>query len=139
MLIRGNPPAFCDGFHLFIPPTAIGSVPSLSGHAIAYRWRRSMPRVRRYRVSSPQGSSSNGCCLFRNHHGPIFVRLSFPHTHCWYVVDICDCYPHKVPEAVFRGVCSLLRCGLDCTGVQDLVLEVQRSQDGGHFPVRKKN
>ena len=37
------------------PPYAIGSVPSLSGHAIAYRWR-SLPRVRRHRVSKPQGS-----------------------------------------------------------------------------------
>ena len=54
-----------------------GSVQSLSGHAIAYRWR-SLPRVRRHRASSPQGCSSNGCCLFRFHHGPINVRLSFP-------------------------------------------------------------
>ena len=38
------------------PPYAIGSVPSLSGHAIAYR-RRSLPRVRRDRASKPQGSS----------------------------------------------------------------------------------
>ena len=37
-------------------PYAIGSVPSLSGHAIAYRWR-SLPRVRRYRARKPQGSS----------------------------------------------------------------------------------
>ena len=38
------------------PPYAIGSVPSLSGHANAYRWR-SLPRVRRHRDSKPQGSS----------------------------------------------------------------------------------
>ena len=38
------------------PPYAIESVPSLSGHAIAYRWR-SLPRVRRPRASKPQGSS----------------------------------------------------------------------------------
>ena len=38
------------------PPYAIGTVPSLSGHAIAYRWR-SLPRVRRHRASKPQGSS----------------------------------------------------------------------------------
>ena len=38
------------------PPYAIGSVPSLSGHAIVYRWR-SLPRVRRHRASKPQGSS----------------------------------------------------------------------------------
>ena len=41
------------------PPYAIGSVPSLSGHAIAYRWR-SLPRVRRHRASKPQGC----CCCF---------------------------------------------------------------------------
>ena len=38
------------------PPYAIGSVPSLMGHAIAYRWRQ-LPRVRRHRASKPQGSS----------------------------------------------------------------------------------
>ena len=38
------------------PPYAIGPVPSLSGHAIAYRWR-SLPRVLRHRASKPQGSS----------------------------------------------------------------------------------
>ena len=32
------------------PPYAIGSVPSLSGHRDAYRWR-SLPRVRRHRAS----------------------------------------------------------------------------------------
>ena len=34
----------------------IGSVPSLSGHAVAYRWR-SLLRVRRHGASKPQGSS----------------------------------------------------------------------------------
>ena len=38
------------------PPYASGSVPSLSGHAIAYRWR-SLPRVRQHRASKLQGSS----------------------------------------------------------------------------------
>ena len=38
------------------PPYATGSVPGLSGHTIAYRWR-SLPRVRRHRPSKPQGSS----------------------------------------------------------------------------------
>ena len=39
------------------PPYAVGSVPSLSGHAIAYRWRSLPPRVRRHRASKPQNSS----------------------------------------------------------------------------------
>ena len=48
--------------YVFKSPYAIGSVPSLSGHAIAYR-RRSLPRVRRHTASSPQDSSSSRCCL----------------------------------------------------------------------------
>ena len=55
-------PDFRGGVHLFKPPYVIGSVPSLSGHAIAYRWR-SLSRVRRHRATCPEGSSSNGCCL----------------------------------------------------------------------------
>ena len=80
VLTHGIPPAFRDGVHLFLPPTAIGTVPTLSGYAIAYRWR-SLPRVRRHRASSPRGSSSNECCICRYHQGPITMRLSFSHTH----------------------------------------------------------
>ena len=58
------------------PPYAIGSVPSLSGHAIAYRWR-SLPRVRRRRVSKPQGKFRTGAAL-AGRHEPINIRLSFP-------------------------------------------------------------
>ena len=74
-----DPPEFRGGVHLFIY-TAIRhrvSLPSLSGPASAYRWR-SLPRVRPHRASSPQGSSTNGCCLFAGHHGPNNVHLSFP-------------------------------------------------------------
>ena len=62
------------------PSTAIGSVPSLSGPAIAYPLCSLPPRVRRHSKASskPDGSSSNGCSLFRCHHGPIIVRLAFP-------------------------------------------------------------
>ena len=63
------------------PPYAIGSVPSLSGHAIiAYRWR-SLSRVRRHRTGrvnlkvAPNKSSA----ALAGHHGPINMRLSFPH------------------------------------------------------------
>ena len=38
---------------------------------------RSLPRVPRHRASSLRGSSTNGCCLYRYHHGPINMRLSF--------------------------------------------------------------
>ena len=59
VLTRGIPPAFHDGAHILYPSTTIGSIPTLSGYVIiAYRWR-SLPRVRRHRASSPQGSFSN--------------------------------------------------------------------------------
>ena len=57
---------------------AIGSVPSLSSHAIAYRWR-SLPRVRRHGASKPQGSSERVLPCLAGHLGPINIRLSFPH------------------------------------------------------------
>ena len=61
------------------PPYATGSAPSLSGHAIAYRWR-SLPRVRR-QVTMDQS---------------IFASLS--HTHYWYEVGML-----KVPAVMRQG------------------------------------
>ena len=52
---------------LHMPPTAIVSVSSLSGHVNAYRWR-SLPRTHPYRANSPCGSSSYGCFYFSSHH-----------------------------------------------------------------------
>ena len=72
------------------PPYAIGSVPSLSGHAIAYRWR-SLPRVRRHRASTPQGSSERVLPWQITMDQLIFASLS--HTHCWYKVGML-----KVPQ-----------------------------------------
>ena len=60
------------------PPYAIGSVPSLSCHAIAYRWR-SLPRVRRHRASKPQGSSERVLLWQVTMDQLIFV--SFSRTH----------------------------------------------------------
>ena len=60
------------------PPYAIGSVPSLSGHAIAYRWR-SLARVRRHRASKPQGSSERVLPWQVTMDQLIFASLS--HTH----------------------------------------------------------
>ena len=51
----------------FKPPYAIGSVPSLSGHAIAHRWR-SLPRVRRHRASKPwQVTMDQSICASLSH------------------------------------------------------------------------
>ena len=74
------------------PPYAIGSVPSLSGHAIAYRWR-SLPRVRRQRASKPQGSSERVLPWQIPMDQLIFASLS--HTHYWYEVGML-----KVPAGV---------------------------------------
>ena len=70
------PSSAAASIYLFKPPHAIGPVPSLSGHAIAYRWR-SLPRVRRHRVSKPQGSSKR--VLPWQVTMDQFICLSFPH------------------------------------------------------------
>ena len=66
--------AVCVTIHTY----PIGSVPSLSGHAIAYRWR-SLPRVRRHRASEPQGSSKRvlpwQVTIYQ------LICTSFSHTH----------------------------------------------------------
>ena len=84
MLTYGIPPEFRGGVHMK-PPYAIGSVPSLSGHAIAYRWR-SLPRVRRQRASKPQGSSERVLPWQITMDQLIFASLS--HTHYWYEVGM---------------------------------------------------
>ena len=66
-------------------PYTIGSVPSLSGHAIAYRWR-SLPRVRRHRASKPQGSSERVLPWQVTMDQLICASLS--HTHYWYEVGM---------------------------------------------------
>ena len=67
------------------PPYAIGSVLSLSGHAIAYRWR-SLPRVRRHRASKPQGSSER--VLLWQVTMDQLICASLSHTHYWYEVGM---------------------------------------------------
>ena len=79
-------PRWCPCIY-FKPPYAIVSVPSLSGHAIAYRWR-SLPRVRRHKASRSQGSSERVL--------PWQVTMdqlkcaSLSHTHCWYEVGMLE-------------------------------------------------
>ena len=74
------------------PPYTIGSVPSLSGHAIAYRWR-SLPRVRRHRASKPQGSSERVLPWQITMDQLIFASLS--HTHYWYEVGMLKVPLHE--------------------------------------------
>ena len=74
-------------FIYFKPPYTIGSVPSLSGHAIAYRWR-SLPRVRRHRASKPQGSSER--VLPWQVTMDLLICASLSHTHYWYEVSMLE-------------------------------------------------
>ena len=74
------------------PPYAIGSVPSLLGHVVAYRWR-SLPRVRRHRASKSQGSSERVLPWQITMDQLIFASLS--HTHYWYEVGML-----KVPADI---------------------------------------
>ena len=67
------------------PPYSIGSVPSLSGHVLAYRWR-SLPRVRRHKASKPQGSSER-VLPWQVNMGQL-ICLSLSRTHYWYEVGM---------------------------------------------------
>ena len=68
-------------------PHAIGSVPSLSGHAIAYRWRL-LPRVCRHRASRPEGSSKRVLPWQVTMDQLICASLS--HTYYRYEVDMLE-------------------------------------------------
>ena len=86
------------------PPYAIGSVPRLSGHAIAYRWR-SLPRVCRHRASKPQGSSERVLPWQVTMDQLIFASLS--HTHYQYEVGMLkvpavDYLQHKLERTRHR-------------------------------------
>ena len=81
------------------PSYAIGSIPSISDHAIAYRLR-SLPRVRRHRASKPQGGSERVLPGQVTMDQLLFASLS--HTHFWYEVDML-----KVP-AILRNTRFIL-------------------------------
>ena len=81
------------------PPYAIGSVPSLSGHAIAYRWR-SLPRVRRHRASKPQGSFERVLPWQITMDQLIFASLS--HTHYWYEVGMLKVPAYQIQREMFQ-------------------------------------
>ena len=95
-------PRRCPFVHLK-PPHAIGSVPSLSDHAIGYRWR-SLPRVRRHRASEPQGSSERGLPWQVTMDQNIYASLS--HTHYWHEVGML-----KVPAIMYYVVFCFIMFG----------------------------
>ena len=92
------------------PQNIIGSVPSLSGHAIAYRWH-SLPRVRRHRASKPQGSSER--VLHWRVAMDQLICASLSHAHYWYEVGMLKVpYYYLVPFVwtALPYVC-IVRCG----------------------------
>ena len=129
VLTHGIPPDVHGGVHIFLPaPHTTRSVPSLSGHAIAYRWR-SLPRVRWHRASSPQGSSSNGAA-FASPWTKCYCAPLFSHTHYWYTVSMFKL------SGVYKNISTavLLYCFVEpflpprlmvCTRVESSVYTVQ--------------
>ena len=79
------PSSAAASIYLFKPLYAIGPVSSLSGHAIAYRWR-SLPRARRHRASKPHGSSKR-VPSWQVTMGQL-ICASLSHTQYWYEVDM---------------------------------------------------
>ena len=67
----------------FKPPYAVGSVPCLPGHLIAYRWR-SLPTVHRHGASKLQGSFERVLPWQVTMDQLTCAFLS--HTHYWYEV-----------------------------------------------------
>ena len=84
----------------FKAPYTIGFVPSLSGRAIAYRWY-SLPRVRRHRVSKPQGSSER-VLPWQVIMGQLMCT-PLSHTHCWHEVGNVE---STGDYSVYRYRCS---------------------------------
>ena len=82
---HGVPPDIRGGVHIFLPPYTIGSLITLLGHAIAYRWR-SLPRIRCVQTLSLL--LLYYCCT---HCGPVFPS------------DLC---PYKCKEFSVHGTIS---------------------------------
>ena len=95
VLTNGISATFRDGVHLFIPSTAIGSVSqsvpitllqyhSLSGQAVT---RLDGVHYREFAGTGPvivNVVPVTGAAFAGGHHGPINVRLSFPHPLYYY-------------------------------------------------------
>ena len=93
-------------------PDAIESVPSLSDHAIAHRWR-SLPRVRRHRASKPQGSSQRVLPwqVTTDH----LICASISHIHYWHEVGMLYLFTMVVAPARtlhFHLFCTITRASV---------------------------
>ena len=90
------------------PPYALGPVPSLSGHAIAYRWR-SLPRVRR-RASKSQGKqniSAEPVCS-SEHSVQNFIRVVLAYSCRAVFVFIHRQCVNDGKTSTYIGVCASL-------------------------------
>ena len=76
--------------NLMLAIHTIGSVPSLLGHAIAYRWR-SLPKVRRHRTSMGLKVVLVTGATFAGHHGPTNVHLTFPNCCLVFLLRYAPC------------------------------------------------
>ena len=86
---------------------AIESVPSLSGRAIAYRWRL-LPRVCRHRASKPRKVVPVTGAAFASPWTKKCVPI-FSHTHYWYEVGyVCIhvCSSHAITLGINRYGCQ---------------------------------
>ena len=96
------------------PPYAIGSVPSLSGHAFVYRWR-SLPRVRRLRASKPQGSSERVLPWQATMDQLICASLSY--THFWYEVGMLKVPANYIIRRYFQHAHLIPKVGVGKRGI----------------------
>ena len=87
VLTHGVPLDVHGGVHIFLPePHTIGSVPSISGRAIAYRWR-SLLRVRWHRAVVLEVVRGTGAA-FSSPWTKCYCAPLFSHTHHWYKVSM---------------------------------------------------
>ena len=93
-------------------PDAIESVPSVSDHAIAYRWR-SLPRVRRHRASTPLGSSERVLPFLQVTMDQL-IYASLSHTHYWHEVGILYLFTMVAPARTlyFYLFCNITRASV---------------------------
>ena len=92
-------------------PYAFGSVPCLSDHAIAYRWR-SLPRVRQHRASKPRGSSKRVLPWQVTMDQLICASLS--HTDFWYEVGILKGSADSIGA---QNICFSFMCHWTMVGI----------------------
>ena len=102
VLTHGIPPNVHGDVHIFLLPHTIGSVQSLSGHAIAYRWR-SLPRVRWHRAIICLNLVRVTGAAFASPWTNYYCAPLFSHTHCWYKVSM---FKYKILVLLLR--CTVL-------------------------------